>query len=279
MNQRDIFFNKLYDFASRDKDIILLCADMGAPALDQWREKLPDQIINVGIAEQNMIAVAVGLVLGGKKVYCYAIAPFVTLRCYEFIKCDICLMNLPITLVGVGAGLSYNESGPTHHTTEDIAIMRALPNMNIVNCCDEGDAHYAAILSTTLNKPLYVRLDRHEKPNPPKIVFVSDEGVVEHYPFWIKPFVFPYVFLKNTKLIITVEEHVLNGGLGSIMAEYLADNNVNIPLKRIGINDEYFYKYGDRKDIWDGETELRNVLAEFKKSNKQEACSNTAPGP
>jgi len=264
ISQRDAFFNKLYELAQKDKDIIIVTADCGTPSLDQWRDNLPDQFINVGIAEQNMISIAAGLALAGKKPYCYAIIPFLTLRCLDQIKCDICLMNLPVTLVGIGAGLGYNDSGPTHHATEDIAIMRVLPNMQIAS---PSNADNAELLARLYNKPTYIRLDRHTPANPPSITAVYDDSHQMFYPLWLKPFTLPKEVL-DAKLLITLEEHLLAGGLGSIVAEYLVDNNIRIPLKRIGIKDEYFYKYGKREDIWNGEAELQRILAEYREKNR-----------
>lgn len=245
--QRDYFFRKLFEIAKEDDRIIVITADCGAPSLDQWREKLPCQIINVGIAEQQMIALAAGLALSGKRPYCYAIAPFATLRCYEFIKVDVCLMNLPIVIIGVGAGLSYTEAGPTHHATEDIACMRALPNMKIASI--SSNEQIDEVLK--VEGPMYVRLDRTDGKYAPHIRFARMTGSDKWYPLWLKPFSMEIPSLLAG--IAVIEEHQLNGGLGSIVAEYLLDNHINLPLERIGINDEYFYKYGDREDIWKSE--------------------------
>ena len=105
-SMRDAFFARLYQIASRDRNVLLISADMGAPGLDLFRRDLPKQFINTGIAEQNMVTVATGLALSGKKVFVYAIMPFATGRCYELIKVDFSLMNLPATIVGLGAGFS-----------------------------------------------------------------------------------------------------------------------------------------------------------------------------
>ena len=243
-SQRDSLFGKLFVKAKEDKRIVVVTADCGAPALDQWREELPCQFINVGIAEQQMIALAAGLALEGKRPYCYAIAPFATLRAYEFIRVDVSLMNLPVVIVGVGAGLSYSEAGPTHHATEDIACMRALPNMKIASISSNDQID--EVLAT--EGPMYVRLDRGDGKNAPHIHVEPYRDA--WYPLWLKPFDIPEMYLEYMKGLITVEEHQLNGGLGSIVAEYLSDNNINIPLTRRGIDDEYFYKYGKREDIF-----------------------------
>jgi len=157
ISQRDAFFNALFLLAKQDRNIVLVSADMGAPSLDQWRLDLPSQYLNVGIAEANAVSIATGLAKLGKKVFVYAIAPFISLRCYEQVKLGPCAHNLPITLVGVGAGFSYEDSGPTHHTLEDVAIMSALPNMTVITVTDSVMAEALARVSSG---PTYIRLDR-----------------------------------------------------------------------------------------------------------------------
>ena len=286
---RDAFFERLYYTAKQDKNVILVTADMGAPSLDEWRLNLPNQFINVGIAEQNMIAVAAGLALSGKKVYCYAIAPFVSLRCYEFLKVDVSLMNLPMVIVGVGAGFSYDDSGPTHHLTEDIPIMRALPNFEILCPSDEHmAASFATMSYQNRDNPIYIRLDRQNQKEKYLTYSVEDyeDGFVEYRAkqkkSWGKPCIiamgntvdmaleirekhdvgvidlFRLKPINEKKLataiakydyMFTWEEHQLNGGLGSIISELIAVRNMQLPLTRFGIDDEYTYKYGGRKNI------------------------------
>ena len=117
---RDAFITRLYRKAKKNPDIIFCSTEFGAPSLDVFRRDLPKQFVNLGISEQNLISVAAGLTLGGKKVFVYTIASFITLRCYEQIKIDLCAMNLPVTIIGVGTCYSYAVDGPTHHATEDI---------------------------------------------------------------------------------------------------------------------------------------------------------------
>ena len=162
--QRDAFFESLYDIAFHDKDVVLVSADMGAPSLDRFRRDLAYQYVDVGIAEQQAILVATGLALGGMKAFVYGIGPFVTYRCYEQVRLDLAAMNVPVTVVGVGAGMSYEESGPTHHTTEDISCLRALPNLAITNCSDSVMAAAMAEHSLGMDRPHYVRLDRQAFP-------------------------------------------------------------------------------------------------------------------
>lgn len=283
---RDSFFDTLYELARKDPDVVLVDADMGAPSLDKFRRDIPAQFVNVGIAEQNAITVASGLSLGGKNAFAYAIAPFITLRCYEQIKIDMCSMNIPVTTIGVGAGFSYDDSGPTHHTTEDIAIIRTLPNITILNATDNVMASKCAKIAYQSDGPMYVRLDRepladiynkdetfrdgiHCFKEGEDVCIVStgnmvhkalevakllkkqsiDAAVVDVYR--IKP-VNKSLLVKHitkSKKVVSLEEHLLDGGLGSIVAEIIADDNINIPLKRLAIPGKYCYTYGGREAI------------------------------
>ena len=153
---RDAFFYALLAKAKRDKNVVLMTADMGAYAVRAFAEELPDQFFNVGIAEQNMISVAAGLALKGKQVYCYAISAFLVLRAFEQIKIDVCNMRSNVILVGVGGGVDYSYDGSTHHCPNDIGVLRTLPNMGIYVPFDV----YTTELSTQLVGPMYVRLPK-----------------------------------------------------------------------------------------------------------------------
>src|SRR5678809_301920 len=124
LGQRDRFFEELFKIFQQDSNCVIITADNGAPSLDQFTT-LKNQFVQVGIAEQAMIAMAAGMAHEGKRVWTYCIAPFATTRVHEFVKLDVAAMKLPITILGVGAGFAYDIMGPTHHTLEDIAIMRA----------------------------------------------------------------------------------------------------------------------------------------------------------
>ena len=234
-SQRDSFFDALYEL--NDDRVWVISADCGAPALDQWRKT--DRFINVGIAEQNMVNIAIGLALSGKRPYCYAITPFLTGRAFDQIR-QACMMNLPITFVGIGAGYSYDDSGPTHHGIDDIGIMRVLPNMRIASPTAEKQVKGLVKL---YDGPTYVRLDRHEgfAGDAPHIILHYPHGQLSKlYPLWLKPLDF---FVSSSALSLTVVEEHLEGGLGSIVLEYLADNNWDISLTRMYIK-EYLYAYG-----------------------------------
>lgn len=165
LTMRDTFWNRVYDLAKEDKYVIVVSADMGAPALDKFRRDFTHQYVNAGIAEQNAMLISTGLALAGKKVFVYAIAPFITMRCYEQIRIYPAGMDLPVTIVGVGAGICYEESGPTHHSVEDISIMRCLPNMQIFSASDNNMTAKFADMAYESKHPCYVRLDRIVLPN------------------------------------------------------------------------------------------------------------------
>jgi transketolase len=283
---RDAFIQKLYTRAKSDPDIIFMSNEYGAPSLDKFRADLSKQFINGGISEQNLISVAAGMALAGKKVYVYSIASFITLRCYEQLKIDLCAMNLPVTLIGVGPCYAYGVDGPTHHATEDIAVMRALPNMHIYSPADTNMAAALVDVSLRAKTPVYCRLDRGKYPllhkeneNIDKGFSVLKKGwdiciiatgmmvhraleiakelvkysieaqVVELYR--LKPIDTKSILqaVRNIKKAITIEEHTINGGLGSIVAEILTDAGVSVPLKRLAVSDDHLYTYGIREDI------------------------------
>ena len=220
-SQRDAFFDALYEL--NDDRVWVISADCGAPALDRWRKT--DRFINVGIAEQNMVNIAIGLALSGKRPYCYAITPFLTGRAFDQIR-QACMMNLPITFVGIGAGYSYDDSGPTHHGIDDIGIMRVLPNMEI----------YQGVVGGISDKPTYIRLDRGGGYSP-YLILDGQPFTTDRTKLW--PW---HSSLLGYKEIIVAEEHLV-GGLGSIIAEYIADNNLSVQFKRKYIK-EYLYAYG-----------------------------------
>ena len=127
LDVRDVFFDTVFQQCKNDQNLIIISADMDAFSLRKIAQEFPNQYLNVGVSEQNMINAAAGMALFGKRVLCYSIASFATLRCFEQIKIDLCVMKQPVTIVGVGASYSYSADGPTHHATEDISIMRCYP--------------------------------------------------------------------------------------------------------------------------------------------------------
>lgn len=165
---RDAFLERIHGAMQADERIFFVTADFGSPVLDRIRSDFPERFANVGIAEQNLINIASGLAIEGFKVFAYAIAPFITMRCYEQIRVNLCLLSevrpMNVTLIGVGAGYSYVVSGPTHQCYEDLSIMRALPSMSIYSPADHVSS--AAIFDECLNADglKYLRLDAQVLP-------------------------------------------------------------------------------------------------------------------
>lgn len=286
ISQRDAFWNTIYDLAKQDRDLIVISADMGAPSLDKFRRDFPAQFINTGIAEQNTILVASGLAKEGKRVFAYAIGSFLTLNCIEKIRVQNSMMNIPITLVGVGAGFSYPDSGPTHHLMEDLAIMRALPNITTLAITDSNMAIQAAHESMTFTNTHYIRLERqthspvYESPerinlsdgahklrdgrgvlviaNGEMLYHVSNIidrcnlnfGLCDLFRYPINQKVLSEIINPYT-VICTVEETFLPGGMGSAVLEVLNDLGIMKRVIRMGppLDKGYCYRYGGREQI------------------------------
>ena len=154
------FFNQLKILALKDENIFFITADHGAWALSDFKKSVKNQYLNIGISEQAMASIAAGMALEGKKVFIFSITPFVTQRCLEQIKLDICLSNLPVTIVGNGSSLTYATHGPSHQAIEDIAIMRSLPNIKILHPYDNVSSKYSVNLAYKAKSPVYIKLDK-----------------------------------------------------------------------------------------------------------------------
>lgn len=165
---RDTFLESIYLEMQNDPQIFFVTADFGSPILDKIRQNCPERFVNVGIAEQNLINVSSGLALEGYKVFSYAIAPFITMRCFEQIRINLALMSevreINVNLIGVGAGYSYVVSGPTHQCYEDITLMRVIPNMRVISISDHVLAAKMPNFAISSNGPKYFRLDAQALP-------------------------------------------------------------------------------------------------------------------
>lgn len=274
---RIAFVNTLLELAKKDKNIMLITADLGFSVYEKYIEDLPKQYLNAGIAEQNMTGMAAGMAMEGRKPIIYSIVPFTTMRNFEQIRNDICYQNLNVKIVGVGAGFSYGPYGHTHHGLEDIGILRTLPNIVILTPGDPLEVALATKAMMEYNGPVYLRLGKAGEPvlhkTTPKFeigkglilqngtdvtIVASSTLLYRAYEVTqvleskkvsvrlismptIKPFDEQIILesTKKTKALFSIEEHSIIGGLGSATAEVLAENQVNIPFKRIGVPDRF----------------------------------------
>lgn len=165
---RDVLLDRIWQAMAHDQKIFFTSADFGSPVLDKIRADFPDRFVNVGIAEQNLINVSAGLALEGYTVFAYAIAPFITMRCYEQIRVSLALLSevrpMNVNLIGVGAGYSYVVSGPTHQCYEDITLMRALPNFRVLSPADHVSAGSLFDRCLSTKGPKYLRFDAQVLP-------------------------------------------------------------------------------------------------------------------
>lgn len=277
---RNTTISCIFEEAKRNSNIILLTADLGYSVMEKLLLELPKQCINTGIAEQNMIGVAAGLALSGKKVFVYTIAPFATMRCFEQIRVDACYQNLDVTIIGVGGGFAYGTLGTTHYALEDIAIMRSLPNMKVFCPADSFEAELIAKKAIIDGGPSYIRLNRggeqkignreandcdidspgHLLGDNNIVVVIACGNIVEEahravesvinngrqVSLYSLPVIKPLnkdnivQIIKGSKVVVTVEEHNIIGGLGSAIAEIIAESCSGPELVRLGVNDEYF---------------------------------------
>lgn len=174
---RNAFINQLFSFAQEDRNVILISGDLGFGVLDHFHNELSGQYFNAGICEQNMASMAAGLAIEGKKVYLYSIGNFPTLRCIEQIRNDICYHNANVKIISVGGGFAYGALGMSHHATEDIAMMRSLPRMEVYAPCDPVEAAEVAKMVYSMNSPCYIRLN---KGGEPVLIHEGKEGI-SHY--------------------------------------------------------------------------------------------------
>lgn len=287
---RDVFIDEVFEHACRDRNIYFISADLGAKALDRFRAELPQQFLHAGICEQNMMDVAAGLAQNGKKVFVYAMGPFVTIRCLEQIKVALASMHLPCCIIGNGVGYSYNDAGPTHYATEDVSCMRAMGGCEILTPSDTRSALLTAQVCCRQPALRYVRLDRAFLPDVysadaqdfwrdgiveirkgqevlvftngymvQKVRHIADElekegisvGIADV--FRTRPIDLQVLrkLVEGYPRLACVEEHFVSGGTGSALLEALADAGIWKPFLRLGIPDVYNFDNGGRDYILD----------------------------
>jgi len=284
---RNAYLSALYGLAKKEKRILALVADNGAVVYDKYREDFPDQFLNFGISEANMVSVAAGLASCGRIPFAYTISCFITMRAFEQVRNDVCLQRMNVKLVGIGAGFVYSNLGPTHHTTKDMALMRTLPNMTIFSPCDQLESKKVTNAAAEIDGPAYLRLSTGGSPdiyeadydfkvgrgvilNEGKDLTIIATGGILHEVLkavkeleekkisvrlinihTIKP-IDEEIILKaasETEAILTVEEHSILGGLGSAVAEILAENKMPVNFKRLGLRGVFASGYGSYQDM------------------------------
>ena len=288
----DVLARSLLQMAKSNPDIVVVTSDSrGSGKLTDFGEELPQQIVEIGIAEQNLVGVAAGLSSMGKQVYAVSPACFLTSRSFEQIKNDVAYSDHPVKLIGISAGISYGSLGTTHHSLYDFAALQAIHNVDIVAPADNFETAEAIKASLTHKKPLYIRFGKKNMPlmhidgakfeigkaiqltpqagHYDLTIIANGETVMPAFLAGrqlaqtgikccllslhsIRPFDEEAVFqaASRSEAVITVEEHSINGGLGSRVASFLMQSKIFVPLKVVGLPDEHTIN-GSQTEIFD----------------------------
>jgi transketolase len=286
---RKTSLDMVFELAQRDPRVVFVGSDLGVGTLKEMKAALPDRFFMEGVAEQNIIGMAAGLAMDGYIPYVNTIATFLTRRCYEQVAVDLCLQNLPVRLIGNGGGLVYAPLGSTHLAIEDCAILSSLPNMTVIAPSDAEEMKHVIPATLDLPGPCYIRLGKGGDPviHQPERKFTLGKAVSYRLPgrylivstgvmtaraigaadiltkqgidcgvmhlHTLKPLDESALLTtaRRVDAVITVEEHVLRGGLGSCLAELFADRLPGIApaLLRLGIPDKFPDKYGSQDDL------------------------------
>lgn len=298
---RDIFIEELVKEAESNKNIVLVSGDLGYGCLEKFSSRFPDRFFNLGIAEQNMLGVCAGLAMEGKKVFVYSIGNFNTLRCIEQIRNDVCYMNLDVNILSVGAGLEYGQLGFSHHATEDLSVMRAMPNMMVFSPSTDIEAKLVLKEMVKSSSPCYVRLNKKgvlidKKPRSLAPYLVKDgervaifatgsileeaikaSDMLERH--GLRVAVYSFAKVKPLKLspellgydnIFTLEEQTIVGGFGSAVLEQLANLGGAPKVRLLGIEDKFSSLVGDRQYLReyfqiDAKSIAKTILKNLKK--------------
>jgi len=283
---RNAFAAELTELASKDERIVMLSGDIGNRLFNDFKDMQPDRFFNCGAAEANMIGVAAGMALCGLRPVAYTITSFVTMRCLEQIRLDVAYQNLPVIIVGVGSGLSYASLNATHHSNEDIAALRMLPNMTVIAPGDALEVRAALRAAFKHDGPVYIRMGKKNEPVIHSDVpeFVIGKGIIIREGddicllnsgtllpaameaadelqrqglssrvvslHTVKPLDKELIAeaFARFKVVVTLEEHNMAGGLGGSVAEWLADQPPQqARLLRIGTSDAFLYEAGEQE--------------------------------
>jgi transketolase len=284
---RNAFADEIFRLANTDERIVMLSADIGNRLFDKYKASHPARFYNCGVAEANTISLAAGLASCGLRPVCYTITPFITARCFEQIKVDVCYHEMPVLIVGTGSGLSYASLGATHHSLDDLALMRSLPGMRVLAPADALELRSCLRAALASDKPAYIRIGKKGEPvifvEPPPFAFgkwtplregdpvhllsagntlslaleaadrLAKQGVKAgvHSCASVKPLdeeTLRRVF-SGPGVVVTVEEHGLIGGFGAAVAEWLADQpeRPQARLLRFGAGDYYLHDAGEQE--------------------------------
>lgn len=282
--------NCVYHLAKDDPRIIYIGSDLGTGTLNQFKKEIPDRFFMEGISEAHIIGMAAGLAKEGYIPYVNTIATFITRRCYEQIAIDLCLNNLPVRLIGNGGGLVYAPLGPTHLATDDIGLMRLLPNMTILVASDADEMKRLMMQTADVKGPIYIRVAKGGEPvvskndkhceigkaiylREPDEVLIITTGVMVHRALLaadllkeeniqcgilnmhtIKPLDVEAIFssTKKIKLLVILEEHNKIGGLGNAVVDAFLDHQQNMPqIVHIGLPDSFSEHYGSQENLID----------------------------
>ncbi len=287
---RNTFAKHITELAKKDPRIILMMGDIGNRMFDEFKSIATDKFINCGIAEANMMSMAAGLALSGMRPFVYTITPFVTLRCLEQIRISVAYHNAKVILVGTGSGLSYAELGPTHHSLDDIGILKMIPNLNLYTPCDPQEVKYCMNDALNSESACYIRLGKKGEPNLDsaklkenfkysRFLRTGNESIILGYGPILSEAIdasekiknennriavasmrrivpLDSIFLKylvknNFKNWYILEEHYKNGGLYSILLNWLYENKLlnQINIKSISIPNEFVHELGKQEFV------------------------------
>lgn len=302
---RKAFIKTLTELSKKNDNIYLLTGDTGFTVLDEYQKLFPSRYLNIGLSEANMIGVSAGLALNKKIVFVYGIVPFVTMRCFEQVRIDLCYQKLPVKIIGVGGGLTYGSAGATHHSIEDIAIMSCLPNMTVICPGDPVETSYAVEASMNLDCPAYIRLGKSGEPilhNNLKSFTIGqgivmkkgdDVGIISTGNMLetalsvsnkltknkiesrvismhtVKPIDRKLIIQTASKCntIVTIEEHNVISGLGSMVANVIVEESLSTKLIKFGIPDKYVDIVGEQPYLRNyfglGEEQITNRILSY----------------
>lgn len=283
---RNAFADEITSLGGSDPRLVMLSADIGNRLFDKFKARQPDRFYNCGVAEANMISMAAGLASTGLRPICYTITPFITARCFEQIRVDVCYHRMPVIIVGTGSGLSYASLGATHHSLEDMALLRSLPEMRVLAPADALELRSCLRTALKSDGPVYIRIGKKGEPvifpkvpafefgawnevRPgsrvallstgnmlPVVLEVADSlkgatiSASVHSCASVKPLdekTLKRVF-RECDVVATVEEHGRIGGFGSAVAEWLVDQSLpsRARLLRFATDDHFLHEPGEQ---------------------------------